>query len=95
MSNYIFVGFDSERVVVVWSQISRPHPIPSAARGTQPCVSTVVRLCLAGKVIVPTNLSVRKKAGISRRYHWFSREMMSEKRAQKFHTDDVSLSRFG
>ena len=25
------------------------------------------------------------------RYHWFSREMMSEERAQKFHTDDVSL----
>ena len=26
------------------------------------------------------------------RHHWFYREMTSEKRAQKFHTDDVSLS---
>ena len=27
--------------------------------------------------------------------HWFSRQMTSEKRAQKFHTDDSSLSRSG
>ena len=29
------------------------------------------------------------------RYHWFSNEMSSEKWAQKFHTDDVSLHRSG
>ena len=27
-------------------------------------------------------------------YHWFPREMTSEKRAQKFHTDDASLPRY-
>ena len=32
-------------------------------------------------------------ADISRRHHWFPREMTSEERAQKFYTDDVSLSR--
>ena len=36
-------------------------------------------------------LSLRKTADIWRRYHWFPRQMTSEKRAQKFHTDDVSL----
>ena len=30
-------------------------------------------------------------ADIWRRYHWFSRQMTSEKRAQKIHTDDASL----
>ena len=30
-------------------------------------------------------------ADILRRHHCFPREMMSEKRAQKFHTDDASL----
>ena len=30
-----------------------------------------------------------KTADISPRYHWFPREMTSEKRAQKFHTDDA------
>ena len=34
-----------------------------------------------------------KTADILRRHHWFPREMTSEKRAQKFHTDDVSLPR--
>ena len=34
-----------------------------------------------------------KTADISRCYHWFPREMKSEKAAPKFHTDDVSLSR--
>ena len=29
------------------------------------------------------------------RQHWFPREMKSDERAQKFHTDDVSLPRFG
>ena len=32
-----------------------------------------------------------KTADIWRRYHWFSRQMTSEKRAQKFDTDDGSL----
>ena len=30
---------------------------------------------------------------ISRRHLWFPREMTSEKRVQKFHTDDASLTR--
>ena len=34
-----------------------------------------------------------KTADISRSYHWFPREMTSEKRTQKFHTDDASLHR--
>ena len=36
-----------------------------------------------------------KTADILRRHHWFPPEMKSEKRAQKFHTDDVSLPRSG
>ena len=32
---------------------------------------------------------------ISPRHHWFPREMTSEERERKFHTDDVSLPRFG
>ena len=35
-----------------------------------------------------------KTAGIWRRYHWFSRQMTSEKRAQKFHTDDACSMEF-
>ena len=31
------------------------------------------------------------RADISRRYHLFTSEMTSEKRAQKFHTDNASL----
>ena len=34
-------------------------------------------------------------ADITRRHHWFSRAMTSEKRAHKFHTDDASLPRSG
>ena len=34
-------------------------------------------------------------ADILRRHHWFPHEMTSEKRAQKFHIDDVSLPRRG
>ena len=41
------------------------------------------------------NWSNEKTADISGRYHWFPREMKSEEGAQKFHTDDVSLSRSG
>ena len=36
-----------------------------------------------------------KTADIWRRYHWFLRQMTSEKREQKFRTDDVSPSRSG
>ena len=36
-----------------------------------------------------------KTANISRRHQRFPREMTSEKRAQKFHTDDASLPRSG
>ena len=36
-----------------------------------------------------------KTADISRRQHCFPREMTSEERAQKFHTDDESLHRTG
>ena len=36
-----------------------------------------------------------KTADISRRHQWFPRELTSEKRALKFHTDDESLPRFG
>ena len=36
-----------------------------------------------------------KTVDISRRHHWFLREITSEKRAQKFHTDDMSLPRSG
>ena len=35
-----------------------------------------------------TKRSPEKTANISRRYHWFPREMTSEVRAQKFNTDD-------
>ena len=38
---------------------------------------------------------LEKTADIWRRYHWFPREMTSEKPAQKFHTDDASLPRSG
>ena len=34
-----------------------------------------------------------KTADIPRRQHWFPREITSEKRAEKFHTDDASLPR--
>ena len=37
------------------------------------------------------NPSVRKKADISGRHHWFPRKIISKNRAQKFHTDDASL----
>ena len=34
-----------------------------------------------------------KTAAISRRYHWFPREMASEQRVQKFPTDEASVPR--
>ena len=39
--------------------------------------------------------SVPGKLSLMPRYHWFSRKMTSEKRAQKFHTDDAPLARYG
>ena len=39
--------------------------------------------------------SVPGKPSLLRRYRWFSRKMTSEKRVQKFHTDDASLARYG
>ena len=41
-----------------------------------------------------TLMKPEKTVDILRRYRWFPREMMFEKRAQKFHTDDASLPRF-
>ena len=35
-------------------------------------------------------LSLEKRADISPRQHWFSREMTSQERAQTFHTDDIT-----
>ena len=49
-------------------------------------------------VLIEANLknwSPDKTADISQRYHWFPREMKSKEGAQKFHNDDVSLSRSG
>ena len=36
-----------------------------------------------------------KTADILRRHYWFPSEMTSEKKVQKFHTDDVPLPRSG
>ena len=47
------------------------------------------------RLVQLTNKQPEKTADIWRRYHWFSRQMTSEKRAQKFHTDDASLPRSG
>ena len=38
---------------------------------------------------------LEKTAAIWQSLHWFSRQMTSEERAQKFHTDDASLPRSG
>ena len=51
---------------------------------------------LANFFFVETNYSIHlreKRAAILRRHHWFPRVMTFEERAQKFHTDDVSLAR--
>ena len=37
--------------------------------------------------------SLRKQPTFLWRYHWFPHQKTSEKRAQKFHTDDASLLR--
>ena len=52
------------------------------------------RICEVNNKYTPMKVA-RETADIWRRYHWFSRQMTSEKRAQKFHTDDASLSRSG
>ena len=43
----------------------------------------------------PLPLQPEKTADIWRRYNWFPRQMTSEKRAQKSHTDEASLLRSG
>ena len=43
----------------------------------------------------PLSAGTEKTACISQRHHWFPREMTSEQRLQKFHTDDASLPRSG
>lgn len=43
----------------------------------------------------PGYVAPEKVADILRHHHWFPHEMMSEKRAQKFDTDYMSLSRSG
>ena len=50
------------------------------------------------KFILKGSLSSLRKqptVGDASRYHWFSRQMTSEKRAPKFRTDDASLPRSG
>ena len=39
--------------------------------------------------------NLRRQSKILRCHHWLSHEMTSEKQAQKFHTDDVTLPRSG
>ena len=46
---------------------------------------------LSNTVSKPKTLKT-SSADIWRRYHWFPCQMTSEKRAHKFHTDDVSLA---
>ena len=47
------------------------------------------------RLVQLTDKQPEKTADIWRRYHWFPRQMTSEKRAQIFHTDDASLPRSG
>ena len=48
------------------------------------------------KISMPKQLTRSEKtADILRRHHWVSCEMTSEKRANKFHTDDVLPPRSG
>ena len=54
------------------------------ARKNNACLRTIV---------FPRLHQPEKTADISRRHHWSPREMTSEKRAQKFHTDDAILTR--
>ena len=45
---------------------------------------------LAGQVSEDARIQPEETAGTLRPHHWFPCEMTSEKRAQKFHTDDAS-----
>ena len=49
----------------------------------------------ADRLVQSTDKQPEKTADIWRRYHWFPRQMTSEKRAQIFITDDASLPRSG
>ena len=54
-------------------------------------VLIILKTTVGGK-----SCSLRKQPTFAwRRYHWFPRQMPSEKRAQKFHTDDASLPDLG
>ena len=46
-------------------------------------------------VLILCYLVWKKTANILRLHHWFPCEMYSKERAQKFYTDDTSLSRSG
>ena len=63
----------------------------SLSRENTLCVLLVSRNLLKKK----TYLQPEETVVISQRQRWFSREMTSIERAQKFHTDEVSLSRSG
>ena len=47
------------------------------------------------KHIYRSNIAWENSRHLATLNHWFSRQMTSEKRAQKFHTDDASLPRSG
>ena len=46
---------------------------------------------ISGTVTKKKKNKLEKTANTSRHHDWFTREMTSEKRAQKFHTDDASV----
>ena len=48
-----------------------------------------------GLIKTKSIITYKKTDDISRCHHWFPREMTSDKRAQKFHTNDASLPRSG
>ena len=69
-----------------------------------PSVVLFVRLCSGAKIrLIPAFLepvllvlfSLRKQATFRDATDWFPRQMTSEKRAQKFRTDEASLPRSG
>ena len=56
--------------------------------------SQVFLVCVAFLPEQKKKQNKTKTAAISRRYHWLFRDMTSEKRVQKFHTDDVVEANF-
>ena len=59
------------------------------------CHDMRIKCSVAFPLVNDPALPEKQTTDISRRHHWFPREMTSEKREQKFHTDDVSLPRSG